>query len=52
MVFFVNHAKTDAIRALARHAQWFEDHMPWDPKYRKADVTGISASAIDVVMPE
>jgi len=29
MVFYVNHAKTDAIRALARHAQWFEDHMPW-----------------------
>ena len=50
MVFHVNHAKTDAIRALARHAQWFEDHMPWDPRYRKASVTGISASAIDVVM--
>ncbi len=50
MVFYVNHAKTDAIRALARHAQWFEDHMPWDPKYRKADVTGVSASAIDVVV--
>jgi dipeptidyl-peptidase III len=50
MVFYVNHAKTDAIRALARHAQWFEDHMPWDPKYRKANVTGVSASAIDVVV--
>jgi dipeptidyl-peptidase-3 len=50
MVFYVNHPKTDAIRALARHAQWFEDHVPWDPKYRKASVTGISASAIDVVM--
>jgi dipeptidyl-peptidase III len=50
MVFYVNHEKTDAIRALASHAQWFEDHMPWDPKYRKADVTGISASAIDVVV--
>ena len=50
MVFYVNHAKTDAIRSLARHAQWFEDHMPWDPKYRKADVTGVSASAIDVVV--
>jgi dipeptidyl-peptidase III len=50
MVFYVNHRKTDAIRALARHAQWFEDHMPWDPRYRKADVAGISASAIDVVM--
>jgi len=50
MVFYVNHARTDAIRTLARHAQWFEDHMPWDARYRKADVTGISASAIDVVI--
>jgi dipeptidyl-peptidase-3 len=24
--------------------------MPWDPKYRKGDVAGISASAIDVVV--
>jgi len=50
MVFFVNHDRTEAIRALARHAQWFEDHMPWDPRYRKAGVTGISANAIDVVV--
>jgi len=50
MVFYVNHEKTDAIRALARHAQWFEDHMPWDSRYRKAGVTGISANAIDVVV--
>jgi len=50
MVLYVNREKTDAIRALARHAQWFEDHMPWDPRYRKPDVTGISASASDVVI--
>jgi len=50
MVFYVNHDRTEAIRALARHAQWFEDHMPWDPRYRKAGVTGISANAIDVVV--
>ncbi len=24
--------------------------MPWDPKYRKADVQGITANAIDVVI--
>ena len=23
------------IQALAAHAQWFEDRMPWDPRYRK-----------------
>ena len=42
LVFYVNHEKTDAIRTLARHAQWFEDHMPWDPQYRKPGVTGVT----------
>ncbi len=50
IVCYVNDEKTDAIRALARHAQWFEDRMPWDPRYRKAGVTGITASAIDVIV--
>ncbi len=50
IVFYVNQAKTEAIRSLARHAQWFEDRMPWDPRYRKQGVTGISANAIDVVI--
>jgi dipeptidyl-peptidase III len=50
VVFHVNDAKTGAIRTLASNAQWFEDHMPWDPAYRKAGVTGITANAIDVVM--
>ena len=36
LVFYVNHEKTEAIRTLAREAQWFEDHMPWDPAYRQA----------------
>lgn len=49
VVFYVNRHKTQAIRALARHAQWFEDHMPFDPRFRKSDVTGVSANAIDVV---
>ena len=35
LVFYVNPEKTDLIRTVAEHAQWFEDHMPWDPKYRK-----------------
>ena len=50
LVFYVNSEKTGAIRTLAEHAQWFEDHMPWDPRYRKAEVTGITANAIDVVI--
>jgi dipeptidyl-peptidase-3 len=50
LVFYVNHAKTIQIRTIAEHAQWFEDHMPWDPKYRKADAKGTTANAIDIVI--
>src|SRR5262245_10326656 len=50
LVFYVNREKTSEIQKLAASAQWFEDHMPWDPKYRKANVQGITANAIDVVI--
>jgi dipeptidyl-peptidase-3 len=50
LVFFVNKEKTERIRKLADNAQWFEDRMPFDPKYRKASVKGIIANAIDVVV--
>jgi len=50
LVFYVNQEKTEAIRTIAEHAQWFEDHMPWDPKYRKEGVRGITANAIEVVV--
>jgi dipeptidyl-peptidase III len=50
LVFYVNQEKTQRIKKLAENAQWFEDHMPWDPKYRKPSVQGIVANAIDVVV--
>jgi dipeptidyl-peptidase-3 len=50
LVFYVNRDKTEGIRKLAANAQWFEDRMPWDPKYRKQGVRGITANAIDVVI--
>jgi len=50
LVFYVNRHKTEAIKKLAGDAQWFEDRMPWDPKYRKQGVKGITANAIDVVI--
>ena len=40
LVFYVNREKTAQIQTIASHAQWFEDHMPWDPKYRKAGREG------------
>jgi dipeptidyl-peptidase-3 len=50
LVFYVNQEKTGRIKTLAANAQWFEDRMPWDPKYRKPSVQGIVANAIDVVV--
>ena len=50
LVFYVNRGKTTEIQKLAANAQWFEDRMPWDPKYRKQGVQGITANAIDVVI--
>ncbi len=50
LVFYVNQEKTQRIKTLATNAQWFEDRMPWDAKYRKPSVQGIVANAIDVVV--
>jgi dipeptidyl-peptidase III len=50
IVFYVNPAKTTQIRTIAEHAQWFEDRMPWDSKYRKEGAHGVTANAIDVVI--
>ncbi|MCU1384074.1 MAG: Peptidase family [Acidobacteria bacterium] len=50
LVFYVNEEKTTQIKTIAAQAQWFEDHMPWDPKYRKDGVRGVTANAIDIVI--
>jgi dipeptidyl-peptidase-3 len=50
LVFYENAERTEAIRRIARHAAWFEERMPFDPAYRRTDVVGVSARAIDVVV--
>ena len=50
IVFHVNPEKTQAIERIAAHAQWFEDHMPWAPEYRRTNVCGVTARAIDVIV--
>jgi len=50
IVSYVHEAKTRDITALASNAQWFEDHMPWDSRFRKPDVAGVTARAIEVVI--
>ena len=49
LVYYVNEEKTRKIQTLAAHAQWFEDHMPWEPRFRKPEVLGITAKAIEVI---
>ena len=50
LVYYVHPEKTAAVQTIARHAQWFEDRMPWDPRWRKPQVNGVSARAIEVVV--
>jgi dipeptidyl-peptidase-3 len=50
LVYYVNAEKTRRSEALAAHAQWFESQMPWEPRFRKPQVRGVTARAIDVVI--
>jgi dipeptidyl-peptidase-3 len=50
LVFSINQEKTATIKTIGANAQWFEDHMPYDAKYRKPNVKGIIANAIDVIV--
>jgi dipeptidyl-peptidase-3 len=50
IVSYINRPKSEGLRRLAEAAPWFEARMPWDPKWRRDDVQGVTARAIDVVM--
>lgn len=50
IVCYVNRAKTESLHKLAEAAAWFEVRMPWDPKWRRSDVVGVTARAIDVIV--
>ena len=41
---------TRRTRAIAGNAQWFEDHSPVDPRFRKPKVKGVSAHVVQAVM--
>ena len=49
---YVNIKDFDASKrteTLSENAQWFEDHSPVDPRFRKATVKGVSAKVINAV---
>jgi len=50
IVYYVNPQKTESLHRLAEAAAWFEVRMPWDPRWRRSDVKGVTARAIDVIV--
>ncbi len=49
-VNFKDFEATKTTRIISDNAQWFEDHSPIDPQYRKPHVKGVSAKVITVAM--
>lgn len=41
---------TKRTQAISQNAQWFEDHAPIDPRFRKKQVKGVNANAICAAM--
>jgi Peptidase family M49. len=41
---------TKRTQAISQNAQWFEDHSPIDPRFRKKEVKGVTANAICAAM--
>ena len=50
IVYYVNQEKTTGLARLAEMAGWFEARLPIDPEWRRTDVVGVTARAIDVVV--
>ena len=46
MVNFRNQAASHRTQLISENAQWFEDHSPVDPRFKKANVKGVSAKVI------
>lgn len=50
LVEYIDEMATERTRTISRNAQWFEDHSPVDPRFRKPVVKGVSANVICAAM--
>ena len=50
LVEYIDEEATRRTRTIATNAQWFEDHSPVDPRFRKPVVKGVSANVICAAM--
>ena len=49
-VNFVDPVATHRAQTLSDNAQWFEDHSPVDPRFRKKECRGVSAKVINAAI--
>lgn len=45
-----DHEATRRTRLIAENAQWFEDHSPVNPRFKKKQVKGVSAHVVNAAM--
>ena len=50
IVTYKDNVATKRTQAISQNAQWFEDHSPVDPRFRKAKVTGVTANVVCAAM--
>ena len=50
LVEYIDKEATQRTQTISRHAQWFEDHSPVDPRFKKPVVKGVSANVICAAM--
>jgi dipeptidyl-peptidase-3 len=50
LVEYIDEEATHRTQTISKNAQWFEDHSPVDPRFRKPVVKGISANVICAAM--
>ena len=50
LVEYIDEEATKRTRTISSNAQWFEDHSPVDPRFRKPIVKGVTANVICAAM--
>ena len=50
LVEYIDEEATYRTQIISRNAQWFEDHSPVDPRFKKKEVKGVSANVICAAM--
>lgn len=49
LVAFKNPHDVERVDSIIKNIQWFEDHLPIDPRFKKEKAKGLSASSVNVI---